>query len=213
MSAVLGFIFPFCSLPCEIQISIIKGNFDLSEVLNMPMASDLIERMVQMDSKKRYTRLLTIWTDFVRPEILSVKKHPFLWTPVEHIDFLLNLDKKIFEHKELRATLDSKTYGQTYRKWNEKIDRCILEAMTGELKTTTFSTLVRFIRNLEEHFPFSSTDVLQKMLSKEEYQALGKSPSLTQDKVKTMISKYFLHRFPSLILDAWNVVINNNVKI
>lgn len=118
------------------------------------LATDLISKMLQCDQDRR-------------PDCSEVLAHPYLWSDLKKIDFIHHVCTFIKRHlnekedtdviiKEILSDLDSDPYD-----WHEKMLKSDKEgaqylatrAKEGKYRTSSTKDLIRFIRNMDEHYP------------------------------------------------------------
>ncbi|XP_072919815.1 2-5A-dependent ribonuclease-like [Hemitrygon akajei] len=138
-----------------------------------------------------------------RITLLEAEQHPFLWNELEKSTFVQDLANeevvtKRKQDSELVRILNktSKDQHKSFHKWTEKIDHEVLENMNlgqkkkpskkpGKAYEDTTNDLLKFIRNLTQHFNEKDPSI-QKTVGKPE--------------------KYWLRLFPDFVISIYNAV-------
>ncbi|XP_039464595.1 uncharacterized protein LOC116317938 [Oreochromis aureus] len=131
------------SFECEFNIH--KGNYSLDHVEDV-VAKDLIEGMINKEPKDR-------------PKVEDCLNHPFFWTSKEKTEYLRkigNRDEVANYRKaeqELIDSLEKCAVDGSFKQWKNKFPQDVVQKLEGK-KPYTENTLglLRFIRNLHEHY-------------------------------------------------------------
>uniref|UniRef100_A0A8C7Z086 Uncharacterized protein n=1 Tax=Oryzias sinensis TaxID=183150 RepID=A0A8C7Z086_9TELE len=137
----------------ECEFNIYQGNYSLDHVEDM-LAKDLIEQMIDKDSTRR----------------LNMEKclsHPFFWSSrmkLEYLKCIGNRDEAANCRKadqELIDSLERFTANTSFTQWKQKFPEDLVRKMDGKGKGYPETTLglLRFIRNLHEHYAKDAADI------------------------------------------------------
>lgn len=141
--------------------NIIKGEFDLSKLNNLPdsyTVKDLISSMIQINPNKR-------------PDINEVMKHPYFWSVEKKLDFLLKVSDRFEVERrdppsELLLKLEevaNKILGS--KGWFAKFDDNFIDNLGKYRKYNTHKLmdLLRAIRNKYHHYQDLPKDLAEEM--------------------------------------------------
>ncbi|XP_026071462.1 serine/threonine-protein kinase ppk4-like [Carassius auratus] len=129
---------------CEYNIS--RGRYSL-ELLDDDVAKDLVEWMINEDPNER-------------PTVEQSLAHPFFWTDERRVRYLKILgNEKEAENcrkadEELLNAIAKYSEGKSFSEWKSKLPSELVEKLDGKKKAYPENTLglLRFIRNLHEHY-------------------------------------------------------------
>ena len=160
--------------------NISRGKWDLSAIKHLPLAVDLVQKMIEADPKKR-------------PTSTAVAAHPFWWGPEKCLGFLVDVSNFMENHDRmpgggLLPQFESYAAEAFGKDWRPPLDRRLLEDLT-KFRRYDFGglrDLLRIIRNKASHFRELSPDVMQLL-----------SP------YPVGFARYFLDRYPRLLLAAY----------
>ncbi|XP_018546020.2 uncharacterized protein LOC108892768 isoform X5 [Lates calcarifer] len=144
---------PFGDKPYEFEYNIHEGRYTLNHIQDV-VAKDLIEWMIDKEPKKR-------------PKVVQCLSHPFFWTSERRVDYLRrvgnreevancrNADQKLIDSLEKCAGDGS------FNLWKNKFPPELVQKMDAKNKAYPENTLglLRFIRNLHEHYPKDAAQV------------------------------------------------------
>lgn len=129
------------------EVNILQGRYSL-EHLDDDVAKDLVEWMINKDPNNR-------------PTVEQSLAHPFFWTDERRVEYLKkfgNLNeaencRKVDE--ELLHAVETFTEGKSFSQWKTKFPSELVQKLDGKKKGYPENTLglLRFIRNLHEHYP------------------------------------------------------------
>ncbi|XP_073763672.1 serine/threonine-protein kinase/endoribonuclease IRE1-like isoform X2 [Danio rerio] len=129
------------------EVNILQGRYSL-EHLDDDVAKDLVEWMINENPNNR-------------PTVEQSLAHPFFWTDerrVEYLKIIGNLNeaencRKVDE--ELLYAVEKFTEGKSFSQWKTKFPSELVQKLDGKKKGYPENTLglLRFIRNLHEHYP------------------------------------------------------------
>ncbi|XP_019203152.1 uncharacterized protein LOC102081836 [Oreochromis niloticus] len=131
------------SFECEFNIH--KGNYSLDHVLDV-VAKDLIEWMINKEPK-------------YRPKVEECLNHPFFWTSEKKTEYLRKIGNRddVANYRkaeqELIDSLEKCAVDGFFKQWKNKFSQELVQKLEGK-KPYTENTLglLRFIRNLHEHY-------------------------------------------------------------
>uniref|UniRef100_A0A669C799 Uncharacterized protein n=1 Tax=Oreochromis niloticus TaxID=8128 RepID=A0A669C799_ORENI len=131
------------SFECEFNIH--KGNYSLDHVQDV-VAKDLIEGMINKEPKDR-------------PKVEECLNHPFFWTSEKKTEYLRKIGNRdeVANHRkadqELIVSLEKCAVDESFKQWKNKFPQELVQKLEGK-KPYTENTLglLRFIRNLHEHY-------------------------------------------------------------
>ncbi|KAM6949268.1 uncharacterized protein FYW47_015673 [Aplochiton taeniatus] len=137
----------------ECEYNIHKEKYNLEHVQD-EVATDLIEKMINGEPKKR-------------PTLNDCLAHPYFWTNDRKVDYLKKIgNEKEAENcrkadKDLVDDFDRCTEGRSFTQWKIKLPSDLVEKLEGKKKSYPENTLglLRFIRNLHEHYAEDATSV------------------------------------------------------
>ncbi|RXN20643.1 putative serine threonine- kinase irlB [Labeo rohita] len=129
---------------CEYNIS--RGRYSL-EHLDDDVAKDLVEWMINENPNER-------------PTVEQTLAHPFFWTDDRRVRYLKILgSEKEAENcrnadEELLNAISKHTEGKSFSEWKNKLPSELVQKLDGTKKVYPENTLglLRFIRNLHEHY-------------------------------------------------------------
>ncbi|KAL6490572.1 hypothetical protein MHYP_G00009170 [Metynnis hypsauchen] len=129
------------------EINILDGKYSL-EHLEDDVAKDLVEWMINEDVKER-------------PKVEEALAHPFFWTDEKRVEYLKKLgnEKEVQKYlnpdEELLHAIEEMTMGKTFSEWKKKFpDETVLKVDSKKKPyPENLLGLLRFIRNLYEHYP------------------------------------------------------------
>ncbi|XP_055369760.1 serine/threonine-protein kinase/endoribonuclease IRE1-like isoform X2 [Betta splendens] len=127
------------------ECNIVDGKYNLDQVKDV-LAQDLIEWMI--DSKPEQ-----------RPKVEECLKHPFFWLDDRRVEYLRrvgNRDEASNCRKANQELVNSleQCAGDASKEWKHKFPQELVQKMDGKRKSYPENTLglLRFIRNLHEHY-------------------------------------------------------------
>uniref|UniRef100_A0A3B1JVW2 Uncharacterized protein n=1 Tax=Astyanax mexicanus TaxID=7994 RepID=A0A3B1JVW2_ASTMX len=131
----------------RIEVNILDGKYSLKH-LKDDLAKDLVEWMIQEDMNER-------------PKVEETLAHPFFWTDEKKLEYLNKLGNvtEVQNYRnadeELLHALEELTVGKTFSGWKAKFPAEVVQKLEGRKKAYSEDTLglLRFIRNLHEHYP------------------------------------------------------------
>ncbi|CAG9810669.1 unnamed protein product [Chironomus riparius] len=156
----------------------LKKSKSLSAV-EVPLITNLIQKMIQYDPKKR-------------PTIKQVLNHPFFWTDQRKVAFLTVTSQYIqgcdMEDKEsMRAQC-----GPSYENWQENLDPKVQETLKEKRKYKNDVTeLLRSLRNLPAHVNEKRNEDLRNFFNQYQNGVVG----------------YFSEQYPYYFIDFYNYFI------
>ncbi|XP_050971456.1 uncharacterized protein LOC127168547 isoform X9 [Labeo rohita] len=129
---------------CEYNIS--RGRYSLQH-LDDDVAKDLVEWMINENPNER-------------PTVEQTLAHPFFWTDDRRVRYLKILgSEKEAENcrnadEELLNAISKHTEGKSFSEWKNKLPSELVQKLDGTKKVYPENTLglLRFIRNLHEHY-------------------------------------------------------------
>ncbi|CAM4530689.1 unnamed protein product [Leuciscus chuanchicus] len=132
---------PFC------EVNILQGKYSL-EHLDDDVAKNLVEWMISE-------------TPDNRPTVEQTLAHPFFWTDERRMEYLKKVgnQNETENHRnvdeELLHAIEEYTEGKSFSEWKTKLPSELVQKLDGKKKSYTENTLglLRFIRNLHEHYP------------------------------------------------------------
>ncbi|XP_059373882.1 uncharacterized protein LOC132110867 [Carassius carassius] len=132
------------AVDCEYNIS--RGRYSL-EVLDDDVAKDLVEWMINENPNER-------------PTVEQSLAHPFFWTDDTRVRYLKILgNEKEAENcrkadEELLNAIAKYSEGKSFSEWKSKLPSELVEKLDSKKKAYPENTLglLRFIRNLHEHY-------------------------------------------------------------
>ncbi|XP_051799953.1 uncharacterized protein LOC110972434 isoform X2 [Acanthochromis polyacanthus] len=137
----------------EREFNIHHGKYSLDHVQDV-VAKDLIEWMINKEPKKR-------------PRVEECLSHPFCWLPHKQVEYLVKTGNRAEVAKcreareELIHSLEECTGSVSFKQWKDKFPQELVQRMDGKKKAYPESTLglLRFIRNLHEHYAKDAAQV------------------------------------------------------
>ncbi|XP_048041285.1 uncharacterized protein LOC125265223 isoform X3 [Megalobrama amblycephala] len=132
---------PFC------EVNILQGRYSL-EHLDDDVAKDLVEWMINEDPNNR-------------PTVEQTLAHPFFWTDERRVEYLKKMGNQNEAEscrnvdEELLHAIEKYTEGKSFSEWKTKFFSELVQKMEMNRKPYPENTLglLRFIRNLHEHYP------------------------------------------------------------
>ncbi|KAG9274221.1 hypothetical protein AMEX_G11121 [Astyanax mexicanus] len=129
------------------ESNIFSAKYSL-EHLKDDMAKDLVEWMIKDNLRER-------------PKVEETLAHPFFWTDERKLEYLRKLGnvKEVQNYRtadmELLHASEDLTVGKTFSGWKAKFPAEVVQKLDGKKNAYTEDTLglLRFIRNLHEHYP------------------------------------------------------------
>ncbi|XP_019210852.1 probable serine/threonine-protein kinase ireA [Oreochromis niloticus] len=136
---------PFGDISCKCDSNIYDGKYSLDHVQDV-VAKDLIEWMIKKEPKDR-------------PKVEECLNHPFFWTLKEKTEYLRKIGNRDEVAKfrkteqELIDSLEKCAVDGSFKQWKNKFPQDVVQKLEGK-KPYTENTLglLRFIRNLHEHY-------------------------------------------------------------
>ncbi|CAB1452395.1 unnamed protein product [Pleuronectes platessa] len=144
---------PFAGDRYELMSNIIKGKYKLDHVQDV-VAKDLIEKMIDKEPQNR-------------PRVEECLSHPFFWTSTKKVQYLRQVGnlKEVASrqnvNQELILMLDECAEGVLYNQWKTKFSPDLLLRVDDKKKPypENILGLLRFMRNLQEHYPDDAASV------------------------------------------------------
>ncbi|XP_058480295.1 uncharacterized protein LOC131456214 [Solea solea] len=123
-----------------------NGNYKLDHVQDV-VAKDLIEWMINKEPEKR-------------PKVEECLNHPIFWTNTKKVEYLRRVGnmKEVASretNRELVSSVEEWAVGVSYNQWREKFPPDLVEEVDDKKRPypDNIFGLVRFMRNLWEHYP------------------------------------------------------------
>ncbi|XP_042368705.1 uncharacterized protein LOC121962512 [Plectropomus leopardus] len=137
---------PFGDILFKCENNIHEGKYTLEHVQDV-VAKDLIEWMINEEPKNR-------------PKVEQCLSHPFFWTPERSVEYLRKIgNRKEMENcrqadQKLFFLLDECAGDGSFKQWKNKFPEELVQKMDSQKKPYPDNTLglLRFIRNLHEHY-------------------------------------------------------------
>ncbi|KAL1007665.1 hypothetical protein UPYG_G00089870 [Umbra pygmaea] len=134
------------------EMNIFQGKYTLDHIED-EIAKDLIESMINKEPQNR-------------PTVEETLAHPFFWREERKVEYL----QKIGNEKEMEncrvadpelLDLEKCAEGKSFSNWKSKIPPELMKKLDGKKKAYPENTLglLRFIRNLHEHYPVDAGSV------------------------------------------------------
>ncbi|XP_071333735.1 uncharacterized protein [Trachinotus anak] len=144
---------PFGDKPYEYEYHIHEGRYTLDYVQDV-VAKDLIEWMIDKEPKNR-------------PKVEQCLSHPFFWTCERRVDYLRRIGNRAEVAKyrnadqDLICSLGKCAADESFKQWKTKFPPELIQKMDSKKKPYTENTLglLRFIRNLHEHYSEDAAQV------------------------------------------------------
>ncbi|CAB1442535.1 unnamed protein product [Pleuronectes platessa] len=144
---------PFGGERYKLMSNIKKGKYKLEHVQDV-VAKDLIEKMIDKEPKNR-------------PRVEECLSHPFFWTSTKKVQYLRQVGnmKEVASrtnvNQELILMLDECAEGVLYNQWKTKFSPDLLLRADDKKKPypENILGLLRFMRNLQEHYPDDAASV------------------------------------------------------
>ncbi|XP_069561260.1 uncharacterized protein [Brachyistius frenatus] len=132
------------SFECEYNIHF--GKYRLDHIQDV-VAKDLVEWMINQEPRSR-------------PTVEQCLSHPFFWSCRKQVEYLKNVGKKEEivncrkADEELISSLEKCAGDGSFQQWKNKFPAELVQRMDGKKKAYPENTLglLRFIRNLHEHY-------------------------------------------------------------
>ncbi|XP_034471382.1 serine/threonine-protein kinase/endoribonuclease IRE1 [Hippoglossus hippoglossus] len=130
-----------------------KGKYKLDRVQDV-VAKDLIERMIDKEPQNR-------------PRVEECLSHPFFWTSTKKVEYLRKVGNKKEVasrqnvNQELISMLDECAEGVLYNLWRTEFSPDLVQRVDDKKKPypENILGLLRFMRNLQEHYPDDAASV------------------------------------------------------
>ncbi|XP_030287477.1 serine/threonine-protein kinase ppk4-like isoform X9 [Sparus aurata] len=137
---------PFGDKPFECEYNIHKGFYTLDHVEDL-VAKDLIELMISKEPESR-------------PTVEECLSHPFFWTTDRRVEYLRRTGNREEVAKYSNAAperigaMEQYARDGSFRQWKNKFPPELVQKMEGKNKAYPdhILGLLRFIRNLHEHY-------------------------------------------------------------
>jgi len=181
---------PFGSNVFDRESRIIQGDFDLSLLKKMELleAHDLVLNMIHSDPMNR-------------PSIEMCLKHPFFWSDATRLSFLCDVSDRVqgewgskMMNWQVKRVLGDVSI---YEEWPQHFDMKFLKCL-GRGYGMNLLELLRLIRNKRSHYLELPVEV--QLL-------VGALPNESiENENEQNYLRYFLHRFPNLIIHAYQLV-------
>ncbi|XP_052003733.1 uncharacterized protein LOC127658454 [Xyrauchen texanus] len=135
------------------EVNILQGKYSL-EHLDDDVAKDLVEWMINQNPKDR-------------PTVEQTLEHPFFWIDDRRLEYLKKLGNQTEAEncrnadKDLLHAIERYTEGKTFSEWKTKLPSEFVQKLDGKKKVYPENTLglVRFVRNLHEHYPEDAENI------------------------------------------------------
>ncbi|XP_035506300.1 sensor for unfolded proteins in the ER ire1 isoform X2 [Scophthalmus maximus] len=139
--------------PFERVYNIHQGTHTLDRVQDV-VAKDLIEGMIDREPEKRQ-------------KVEKCLSHPFFWTSAKKVEYLRKVgnEKEVAirrnTNQDLISSLEECAGGVSYNQWRDKFSSDLVKMVDDRKKPYAESILglLRFIRNLLEHYPKEAAKV------------------------------------------------------
>ncbi|CAI5640735.1 serine/threonine-protein kinase/endoribonuclease IRE1 [Oreochromis niloticus] len=136
---------PFGDISFKCESNIYDGKYSLDHVQDV-VAKDLIEWMINKEPKER-------------PKVEECLNHPFFWTSEKKTEYLRKIGnrKEVANYRkagqELIDSLEKCAMDGSFKQWKNKFPEVMVQNLESK-KPYTENTLglLRFIRNLHEHY-------------------------------------------------------------
>ena len=163
------------------QLNISRDKSDLRYLRHLPLAADLVMNCINAHAWRR-------------PEIREVLNHPLFWDPLRTIDFLQNASDRIDVEdpgSELDLAVEAVAKAAIGKDWGSKLDKVLMSDLRKHrtYRTKSLRDLLRVIRNKAHHW---------RSLPEELQLAMGPYPD--------GFLRYFVTRYPNLIVQIYNVL-------
>ncbi|XP_037615220.1 serine/threonine-protein kinase/endoribonuclease IRE1-like isoform X3 [Sebastes umbrosus] len=137
----------------ECEGNIYKGKYSLDHVQDV-VAKDLIEWMINEEPKNR-------------PKVEECLSHPFFWTSERRVEYLRRIGNREEvancrkADQELVSSLEECTSDGSFKQWRNEFPPELVQKMDAKKKAYPDNTLglLRFIRNLHEHYAEDAAQV------------------------------------------------------
>ncbi|XP_030287461.1 uncharacterized protein LOC115590285 isoform X4 [Sparus aurata] len=137
---------PFGDKPHKCEYNIDEGLYTLDHVKDV-VAKELIEWMISKEPENR-------------PTVEECLSHPFFWKPERRLDYLRRTGNRreasnyLHADPELISLMEQYARDGSFRQWKKKFSPELLQKMYGKKKPYPdhILGLLRFIRNLHEHY-------------------------------------------------------------
>ncbi|KAF5907045.1 serine/threonine-protein kinase ppk4-like [Clarias magur] len=129
------------------EANILDGKYYLDD-LEDEMAKDLVEWMISHKPKDR-------------SDVEQTLCHPFFWRDIWKLEYLKKLgnEEDVANYRnavpDLLSAIEGITAGKSFSDWKTKLPSELVQKLDGKKKAYSENTLglLRFIRNLHEHYP------------------------------------------------------------
>ncbi|XP_076580477.1 serine/threonine-protein kinase/endoribonuclease IRE1-like isoform X1 [Chaetodon auriga] len=140
-------------VPAKCECNILRGKYSLHHVQDV-VAKDLIEWMINEDPKNR-------------PKVEECLSHPFFWNPERRVEYLRRIGnrREVENHRNadpgLISSMERGVGIGSFKLWKEKFQPELVQKMDSRKKpySTNILGLLRFIRNLYEHYSEDASKV------------------------------------------------------
>lgn len=177
-----------------------KPSLEALEALDIPEATDIVQKMISSSS-----------TD--RPTAEEALQHPFFWTDATKLSFLVDISDRLYDlrHHSIRFTENLDRYHLARRycsDWLVLMDMDLLSNLGREYENSA-SGLLRVIRNKRNHYselPFT----IRKMLGPiPEDRSDGEESDLSRDGDCNFLT-YFTKKVPHLMMCVYQFALENS---
>uniref|UniRef100_A0A3Q1IX32 Uncharacterized protein n=2 Tax=Anabas testudineus TaxID=64144 RepID=A0A3Q1IX32_ANATE len=149
---------PFGDRSFECESNIYHGRYTLDHIQDI-LAQDLIEWMINEEPKKR-------------PRVEECLVHPFFWSSERRVEYLRRIGNREEAancrkaDQELMDSLEKCAGDGSFKQWKNKFPEELVQKMDAKNKAYPDNTLglLRFIRNLHEHYAKDAAQVDVLML-------------------------------------------------
>ena len=202
--------------------NVVRGHYDGRVLSSSPEAYDLVGWMMAQSS-------------IDRPNIDEVLEHPYLWSYQKRMLYLSDVGNKIDQFKDNLESVcwscDRGTSSEGERRWicsceggnarlpwRTAIDAPLMNSLLRRRKYPDDSALwlVRFFRNLDQHFHDQLDDgllclrlrestAIDSTLTQQSDMEWLQSLKASSSKQRDVISQYIKSTFPTLILSLWRI--------
>ncbi|XP_030578358.1 probable serine/threonine-protein kinase ireA [Archocentrus centrarchus] len=144
---------PFSDRSFECESNIYYGKYSLDHVQDV-VAKDLIEWMINREQKDR-------------PRVEECLSHPFFWTFEKQFEYLRKIGNREEAancrraDEELIYSLETCAVDGSFKQWKNKFPQELVQKMESKKKAypENMLGLLRFIRNLHEHYPKDAAQI------------------------------------------------------
>nr|XP_004554462.1 serine/threonine-protein kinase ppk4 isoform X2 [Maylandia zebra] len=138
------------SFECEFNIH--RGKYSLDHIQDV-VTKDLIEWMINKEPKDR-------------PKVEECLNHPFFWTSEKKTEYLRKIGNRgeVAKYREadqeLIDSLEKCVVDESFKQWKNKFSQELVRDMDGRKPyPENMLALLRFIRNLHEHYPKEAAQI------------------------------------------------------